>query len=48
VLCGFEILLSDRSSILVAALLSVVNLGLALAGSYLMLGTLSPEKDEPA
>jgi hypothetical protein len=49
VLCGFEILYSAiESSILVAALLSVVNLGLALAGSYLMLGTLSPEEDEPA
>lgn len=47
VLCGFEILYSAiESSILVAALLSVVNLGLALAGSYLLLGTASPEEDE--
>jgi hypothetical protein len=48
VLCGFEILYSAiESSILVAALLSVVNLGLALAGSYLLLGTTPPEEDEP-
>ena len=37
VLCGFEILYASiENSILVAALLSVVNLGLALVGAYLI------------
>lgn len=40
VLAGFEILYTAvESSTLVAALLAVVNLGLALAGSYLMIAT---------
>ena len=46
-LCGFETLYAAvESSILVAALLSVVNLGLALAGSYLLISTLEPEGGE--
>jgi hypothetical protein len=41
---GFEILYAAvESSILVAGLLAVVNLGLALAGSYLLLAGSSPE-----
>jgi hypothetical protein len=37
VLCGFEILYASiENSILVAALLSVINLGLALVGAYLI------------
>jgi hypothetical protein len=37
VLCGFEILYASiENSVLVAALLSVVNLGLALVGAYLI------------
>jgi hypothetical protein len=37
VLCGFEVLYASiENSILVAALLSVVNLGLALVGAYLI------------
>lgn len=40
VLSGFEILYSSvESSVLVAALLAVINLGLALVGSYLMLAS---------
>jgi len=40
VISGFEILYTAvESSILVAALLAVVNLGLALAGSYLMIAS---------
>ena len=46
-LCGFETLYAAvESSILVAALLSVVNLGLALAGSYLLISTHEPEGGE--
>jgi hypothetical protein len=37
ILCGFEILYSSvENSLLVAALLSVINLGLALLGAYLI------------
>jgi len=37
VFCGFEILYASiENSILVAALLSVINLGLALVGAYLI------------
>ena len=44
VISGFEILYTAvESSILVAALLAVVNLGLALAGSYLMIASNSHE-----
>jgi hypothetical protein len=40
VLAGFEILYSSvENSVLVAALLAVINLGLALVGSYLMLAS---------
>ena len=40
VLAGFEILYSSvERSVLVAALLAVINLGLALVGSYLMLAS---------
>ena len=44
-LAGFEILYSGvENSVLVAALLSVLNLGLALVGSYLMLSNIeAPE-----
>lgn len=46
VLSGFEILYSTvESSILVVALLAVINLGLALAGSYLMIATNSQEAE---
>jgi len=44
VLSGFEALYAAlESSILVAALLSVVNLGLALVGAYLLIGQKSEE-----
>jgi hypothetical protein len=37
ILCGFEILYASiENSVLVAALLSVINLGLALVGAYLI------------
>ena len=40
VLAGFEILYATvEGSILVAALLAVINLGLALAGSYLLIAS---------
>jgi energy-converting hydrogenase Eha subunit C len=40
VLCGFEILYSSvENSILVAAILVVINLGLALVGSYLIIAS---------
>ena len=46
VLSGFEILYSAvENSILVAALLVVVNLGLALAGSYLIIATNTQESE---
>lgn len=44
VLSGFEILYSAvEGSVLVAALLAVINLGLALAGSYLLIASNSEE-----
>jgi hypothetical protein len=49
VLCGFEILYASiENSILVAALLSVVNLGLALVGSYLIAADQPETKPEEA
>lgn len=45
-LCGFEIIYAAvESSILVAALLAVANLGLALTGSYLLINTFSAEEE---
>jgi hypothetical protein len=42
VLCGFEILYASiENSILVAALLSVINLGLAMVGAYLLIASQS-------
>jgi hypothetical protein len=42
VLAGFEILYSGvEGSVLVVALLAIINLGLALAGSYLLIGSAS-------
>jgi len=44
VLSGFEILYSAvEGSVLVAALLAIINLGLALAGSYLLIASASSE-----
>jgi hypothetical protein len=46
VLAGFEILYSSvEGSVLVAALLAVINLGLALVGSYLMLASNTQETE---
>jgi len=46
VLAGFEILYSSvEGSVLVAALLAVINLGLALVGSYLMLASNTQEAE---
>jgi len=46
VLAGFEILYTAvESSTLVAALLAVINLGLAMAGSYLMIASNAQEKE---
>jgi hypothetical protein len=46
VLAGFEILYASvEGSVLVAALLAVINLGLALVGSYLMLASTTEEKE---
>lgn len=46
VLAGFEILYSSvEGSVLVAALLAVINLGLALVGSYLMLASNAQESE---
>ncbi len=46
VLSGFEILYSAvEGSVLVAALLAVINLGLALVGSYLLIASNSQETD---
>jgi len=48
VLSGFEILYATvEGSILVAALLAVINLGLALVGSYLLIAS-NAEEGEPA
>lgn len=47
ILAGFEIIYAAvESSILVAALLSTTNLGLALAGSYLLLRSLPSREEE--
>jgi len=46
VLAGFEILYASvEGSVLVAALLAVINLGLALVGSYLMLASSEQETE---
>jgi hypothetical protein len=46
VLSGFEILYSTvEGSVLVAALLAVINLGLALVGSYLLIASNTQETD---
>lgn len=46
VLAGFEILYSSvEGSVLVAALLAVINLGLALVGSFLMLASNAQESE---
>ena len=46
VLSGFEILYSAvEGSVLVAALLAVINLGLALVGAYLMVASEQPESE---
>ena len=46
VLAGFEILYTAvESSILVAALLAIINLGLALAGSYLLIASNAQEAE---
>ncbi|HAV75775.1 MAG TPA: hypothetical protein DCX53_00310 [Anaerolineae bacterium] len=46
IIAGFEILYTAvESSVLVAALLAVVNLGLALAGSYLMIASSAREAE---
>jgi hypothetical protein len=46
VLAGFEILYSSvEGSVLVAALLAVINLGLALCGSYLMIASNTQETE---
>ena len=45
-LAGFEILYAAvETSVLVAALLATINLGLALAGSYLMIASSAREED---
>lgn len=47
VLAGFEIIYAAvESSVLVAALLAIINLGLALAGSYLMIASNAPELEK--
>jgi len=49
VLCGFEILYASiENSILVAALLSVINLGLGLVGAYLINADQPVQKPEEA
>jgi len=46
VLAGFEILYSSvERSVLVAALLAIINLGLALVGSYLLLASYTQETE---
>jgi hypothetical protein len=48
VLSGFEILYSAvEGSILVAALLATINLGLALVGAYLLIAQNAPQEVEP-
>ena len=47
-LSGFEILYATvESSVLVAGLLAIINLGLALAGSYLLIASNTEEEAEP-
>jgi hypothetical protein len=47
ILCGFETLYSSvENSLLVAALLSVINLGLALIGAYLIISAEPPAEEE--
>jgi hypothetical protein len=47
VLAGFEIIYAAvENSVLVAALLAIINLGLALAGSYLMIASNAPELEK--
>lgn len=46
ILAGFEVLYATvEGSVLVAALLAVINLGLALVGSYLMIASASKETE---
>lgn len=48
VLSGFEVIhAAVESSVLLAALLAIVNLGLALAGSYLMIASAAQETEKP-
>jgi hypothetical protein len=48
VLSGFEIIYSTvEGSVLVAALLAVINLGLALVGSYLLIASNEQETESP-
>lgn len=48
VLSGFEVIhAAVESSVLLAALLAIVNLGLALAGSYLMIASAAQETETP-
>ncbi len=48
VLAGFEILYATvEGSILVAAMLAVINLGLAMVGSYLLIASNAEEETEP-
>ena len=48
ILAGFEILYAVvEGSILVAALLVIINLGLALAGSYLLIASYAQENEAP-
>jgi hypothetical protein len=48
ILSGFEILYATvEGSILVAALLAIINLGLALVGSYLLIASNAEEETEP-
>ena len=48
VMAGFELLYATvETSILLAGLLSIVNLGLALAGAYLMTSAPSAKDGEP-
>ena len=48
VLSGFEVLYATvEGSVLVAGLLAVINLGLAFAGSYLLVASNAEEEAEP-
>jgi hypothetical protein len=47
ILSGFEILYATvEGSILVAAMLAIINLGLALVGSYLLIASNAEEETE--